>query len=59
MSDLLSGLLGILLATNPPAAASNLVMKKTGFAIAVANPNDPVEKEYLKLLEDDDARDAG
>ena len=55
MSDLLSGLLGILLATNQPAAASNLVMKKTGISVAVANPNDPVEKEYLKLLEDDDA----
>ena len=55
MSDLLSGLLGILLATNQPAAVSNLVMKKTGIAVAVANPNDPVEKEYLKLLEDDDA----
>jgi tetratricopeptide (TPR) repeat protein len=55
VSDLLSGLLGILLATNPPMAASNLVMKKTGIALAVANPNDPVEKEYLKLLEDDDA----
>ena len=55
MSDLLSGLLGLLLATNQPAAASNLVMKKTGIAVAVANPNDPVEKEYLKLLEEDDA----
>lgn len=54
MSDLLIGLLGALLATNQPAAVSNLVAQTTGLAISIPDPNDPVEKEYHKLTEDDD-----
>src|SRR5262245_37053058 len=58
MGDLLIGLLSALMATNPPVAVSNLVVKKTGLTIPVTNPNDPVEKEYLKLMADDDAAQA-
>jgi tetratricopeptide (TPR) repeat protein len=58
MSDLLIGLLSALMATNPPMAVSNLVTKKTGLTVTIPNPNDPVEKEYLKLLTDDDAAQA-
>jgi tetratricopeptide (TPR) repeat protein len=55
MSDLLIGLLSAALATNQPAAVSNLVTQTTGLSITIPDPNDPVEKEYQKLLEDDDA----
>jgi tetratricopeptide (TPR) repeat protein len=58
VSDLLIGALGALLATNPPAALSNLVHARTGIPIPVANANDPVEKEYLRLLEMDDEAQA-
>ena len=58
MSDLLIGLLGVLLATNQTSAASNLVQKSTGIAVKIPAVNDPVEKGYLKLLEDDDAAQA-
>ncbi len=57
MSNLLIGLLGALVATNQPTAVSNLVLRTTGVSITLPNPNDPVEKEYQKLLEaDDDAQ---
>ena len=57
MSDLAIGLLSVLLATNQPAAVSNLVVQKTGISVAVPDANNPVEKEYHKLLEaDDDAQ---
>ncbi len=49
------GLLGVLLATNQVSAVSNLVQKTTGLAVKVPATNDPVEKEYLKLLADDNA----
>ena len=49
------GLLGALLSTNQPVAVSNLLTKVTGASVAVPDPNDPVEKQYLKLLKDDDA----
>ncbi len=55
MNSLLIGLLTALAATNQPAAVSNLVVKTTGISVAVADPNDPVEREYQKLLADDDA----
>ncbi len=58
MSDLLIGLLGVLLATNQPAAVSNLVLQKTGISLSVPDKNDPVEKEFQKLLADDDAAQA-
>jgi tetratricopeptide (TPR) repeat protein len=55
VSNLLAGLLGALLATNQPVALSNLVVATTGVSIAVPDPNDPVEKEFQKLLAADDA----
>jgi tetratricopeptide (TPR) repeat protein len=55
VSNLLAGLLGALLATNQPAALSNVVVATTGISIAVPDPNDPVEKEFQKLLAADDA----
>ena len=58
MNDLLIGLLSALVATNSPTALSNLVQKKTGLSIAVANPNDPVERAYQKLMADDDTAQA-
>ncbi len=54
MTNLLVGLLGALLATNQPAAVSNLAQKTTGESSPAAT-NDPVEKEYRKLLELDDS----
>ena len=58
MSDLLIGALGALLATNPPTALSNLVHARTGIPIPIVDANDPVEKQYIRLLEmDDEAHD--
>jgi tetratricopeptide (TPR) repeat protein len=54
VNDLLIGLLSALVATNPPAAVSNLVQKKTGLSVAIADANDPVERAYRKLMTDDD-----
>ena len=58
MNELLIGLLSALVATNPPAAVSNLVQKKTGLSVSVANVNDPVELAYQKLMADDDLAQA-
>jgi tetratricopeptide (TPR) repeat protein len=58
VSDLLIGVLSALLATNQPAALSNLVVKKTGLSVTVPDPNDPVEREFHKLMADDDAAQA-
>ncbi len=58
MNDLLSGLLGVLLATNQPLAISNMVAKTTGLTVNVPNPDDPVEQEYQRLLTDDDTAQA-
>jgi tetratricopeptide (TPR) repeat protein len=55
VSDLLAGLLAALVSTNTPAAVSNLVHDKTGLSVQVPDPNDPVEKEFLKLEAGDDA----
>lgn len=58
VNDLLIGLLSALVATNPPAAVSNLVQKKTGLSVAIADANDPVERAYQKLMADDDVAQA-
>src|SRR5438046_2470 len=55
MSNLLIGLLSALVATNQPAALSNFVAQTTGAPLNAPDPKDPVEKEYKKLLEQDDA----
>ncbi len=54
MNDLLIGLLTVLLATNRPAAVSNLVRTTAGISVAVPDPTDPAEIEYRKLLQLDD-----
>lgn len=55
MNDLFIGLLSVLLSTNQFSAATNVVTRTTGLRVNVPDPNDPVEKEYQKLLADDDA----
>lgn len=58
MSDLLIGALGVLLATDPPAALSNLVTRTTGVplaGVAAAELADPVMVELRQLMADDDA----
>lgn len=55
MNSLLIGLLSIWAAANQAADASERAVKNSGVAIHAPNPNDPVEREYLKLLEEDDA----
>lgn len=42
------------MATNQPVAFSNWVAQKAGIHLPVADPNDPVEKEYQRLLVEDD-----
>jgi tetratricopeptide (TPR) repeat protein len=58
VASLLSGLLGVLVATNQPSAVSNLVQQKTGAKVEVVDTNDPIEREYLRLLAMDDAAQA-
>lgn len=58
MNSLLIGLLSAALSTNQAAAASNLLQKTTGISVTLSGPHDPVQKEYEKLLEDDDAAQA-
>jgi tetratricopeptide (TPR) repeat protein len=58
VSNLIVGLLGAVLATNQPLAVSNLVATTVGVSVNLPDPNDPVEKEYQKLLETDDAAQA-
>jgi tetratricopeptide (TPR) repeat protein len=56
---LLIGLLGALVAATRLTAATNLVAGTTNPApVTVPDANDPVEKEYKKLMEDDDAAQA-
>ncbi|MBC8094366.1 MAG: tetratricopeptide repeat protein [Akkermansiaceae bacterium] len=58
MSSLLLALIGAALATNTPAAVSNIVVQSTGISVTAPNAIDPVEKEFKKLEEDDDAAHA-
>jgi tetratricopeptide (TPR) repeat protein len=47
--------MGAALATNAPAASSNVVAGTAASSIPVINTNDPVENEYYKVMVDDDA----
>lgn len=58
MTNFIIVALGALLATNQPLAISNLVHSETGIAVKVTDPNDPVDKEFKKLMEEDDAAQA-
>lgn len=49
------GVLGALLATNQPAALSNVIQQQTGLSIPVANPADPVGQELQGIMREDDA----
>jgi len=55
VNGLLIGLLSALVATNQPVAVSNFVARTTGVSVAIPDSNDPLEKEYKKMLEQDDA----
>ena len=55
VNKLLIGLVSALVATNQPAAISNLVFNQTGASVEMADPNDPVEQEFLGVMEEDDA----
>ena len=55
MTKLLLGLLGVLVIAGQLPAATNTIVPATNAAPAAPDPNDPVEKEYKKLLEEDDA----
>ena len=59
MSNALIGLLSTLLATNQPAALSNLIAQNTGVSIYVPDSKDPVEKEFRQLMAEDDAAQGG
>jgi tetratricopeptide (TPR) repeat protein len=54
----LIGVLGALIATNQSMAVSNVVKETVGVSVSVPDSNDPVEKEFQKLMEDDDAAEA-
>jgi len=54
VSNLLTGLLAALVATNQPTAISNLVAQTTGVTVSVADPKDPVEKEFQQVMDFDD-----
>ena len=55
MSNLAIAAVSVLLATNQPAAVSNLVQSQTGISISLNETNDPVELELQKLMRADDA----
>jgi len=54
VNDLLTALLGALMATNTPVATSNLLQQQTGISVSIPDPDDPVEQEFERLLELDD-----
>ncbi len=54
VSNLLIGVVGALIATNQPAALSNLVTQTTGISIAAIYTNSPVEQEFQKIEDEDD-----
>ena len=56
MNNFLLAVLGSVLAANPPAAVTKLPSQTNGALASAAN--DPVEKEYQKLVADDDAAQA-
>jgi cytochrome c-type biogenesis protein CcmH/NrfG len=55
MGDLTIGLLSALLATNQPAAVSNLVAEQTGVAVPIVDIKDPTERELRNIMIRDDA----
>jgi tetratricopeptide (TPR) repeat protein len=58
VNSLIIGLLGALLAMHVAAAASNVPSRATGLAVNIPDPNDPVEREFQQLLDEDDTAQA-
>jgi tetratricopeptide (TPR) repeat protein len=57
--SLLTHLLSVIVATNPPSVAvSNEIQQTTGISVTVPDGNDPAEQELQKLMADDDAAQA-
>src|SRR5271154_7141754 len=57
--SLLTHLLSVVVATNPPAVAvSNEIQQATGISVTVPDTNDPAEQELEKLMTDDDVAQA-
>jgi tetratricopeptide (TPR) repeat protein len=54
VNNLLIGLLSALAVMSQAAEVSNVVKQTTNISAAVAQSSDPVEKEYQKILSDDD-----
>jgi tetratricopeptide (TPR) repeat protein len=57
VSSLLIGILGAIVASNQPAALSNVVQQSTGISVTATNA-EAIEKEFKKLEDDDDAAKA-
>lgn len=55
MTNLVIAAVSAVLATNPPAAISNLVQTQTGIVLPVAETNDAVDQALAKLMEQDNA----
>jgi tetratricopeptide (TPR) repeat protein len=58
MNELLIGLLSAFMAANQPAAVSPPAKEKTPLSASATDTNDTVEKEYRRILEEDDAAQA-
>ena len=58
MNSLLLALAGAVLATRPPVAVTNRVVPRPGISVPAADPKDPVEPEFRKLLAADDEAQA-
>jgi tetratricopeptide (TPR) repeat protein len=54
VNELLIGLVGALIATNQPLAASGLIQQNTGISATLVNPSDPSEKELQKVMAEDE-----
>jgi len=55
VNDLLVGILTAIAVSNAPAALRDAVDQSAGIKIEIPDKNDPIEREYQKLLADDDA----
>ncbi len=54
MTNLIAGIVGVLVASNQPVALSNLVAQTAVSTAGVSSTNDPVEMEYQNVLSEDD-----
>jgi tetratricopeptide (TPR) repeat protein len=52
--NFLIGFLGAVLATNHPVAVSNAVSRSKDVSVTVPDANDPIEKEFQNVMDDDD-----